>query len=89
MASSHKFIALCFCLLVASSGIVVEAGQGMMGLFGGGGHHGGGHGALEALLAAGLLALFLNDHHHHHIHRRSAHYPLPYANAHHNLENFH
>lgn len=63
--------------MLASFGIVVEAGQGMMGLFGGGG---GGSGALEALLAAGLITLFLREHHHgHHKYKRSV--PLPYAHG--------
>lgn len=70
MAASHKIVALCFCLMLASFGVLVDAGQGMMGgMFGGGGkgHHGG-HGALETLLAAGLLAKLLRGHHHHHGH---------------------
>lgn len=68
MISSQKIVAFCLCLLLASFGVVVEAGQGMMGglggLFGGGGkNHGGDHGGLGTLLALGILAKLLTSRH--------------------------
>ena len=57
MASSQKLIVLCLCVLLSMFGALVDAGQGMMGLFGGG--KGGSHGAIETLLVAGILASLL------------------------------
>lgn len=73
MASSRKIITLCLCLMLVSFGVVVEAGQGMMGLFGGGGgKHGGGNEMLETLLAAGILAMLLKNIGHGYSHGRSS-----------------
>lgn len=58
MASSQKIIFLSLCVLLSTFGVLVDAGQGFMGLFGGGKGHGG-HGAIETLLVAGILASLL------------------------------
>ncbi|KAG8199604.1 hypothetical protein JTE90_009440 [Oedothorax gibbosus] len=74
MASSHKIISLCLCLILASCVFIVE-GQGFSGMLGGGGGKHGSHG-LELLLAAGLLGKILsrNKHHHHGHHHHGHHH---------------
>lgn len=58
MVSSRKTVVLCLFVLLSTFGALVDAGQGMMGLFGGGKGHG--HGAIETLLVAGILATLLS-----------------------------
>lgn len=58
MVSSQKTVVLCLFVLLSTFGVLVDAGQGLMGLFGGGKGHGS-HGAIETLLVAGILASLL------------------------------
>lgn len=82
MASSQKIVSLCLCLLLASFGVMVDAGHHMMsGLFGGG--HGG-HGGIETLLVAGLLASLLRNNH-----KQSHHVPHHEHHAHHEHHGHH
>lgn len=53
--ASKKAIAICFCLLISTSGILVEA----FGFMKGGHNHGGS--GLASILAAGLVTLLLKD----------------------------
>lgn len=62
--------------MLASLGVLVDAGHGGGGgmLGGGGGKHGGGGSGLEALLAAGILAKILRKKGHGHHHKHHEHH---------------